>query len=262
MRTSAALPMEPWRSRPPPAASSHWSPISWPARTNFEAARRQEYAIRLIVPLSSPRKRGPIFQRRWLWGSPLSRGRQYGSGWVGSGKTARGRGSTGSVAGLIHRREFAAAEIHHARGQPTAPRDPVAHVCRVDVHQQLRRLAARHLLAIAAGMPGRMEAEPRARGDADALVRDHAEQHGARRQAGAVDDDPLAGAAQRHQIFEVRADLAPGIRFDSYPSPCSRRRPGGGGATLAQTLKIKCGLNVKSRADRTELSLNVVNRRW
>src|SRR5262249_49024592 len=29
-----------------------------------------------------------------------------------------------SVAGLIHRREFAAAEIHHARGQPTAPRDP------------------------------------------------------------------------------------------------------------------------------------------
>ena len=67
-----------------------------------------------------------------------------------------------SVAGLIHRREFAAAEIHHARGEPAAARDPVTHVLRVDVHQQLRRLAARHLLAIAAGMPGRVEAEPRA----------------------------------------------------------------------------------------------------
>src|SRR5262249_1297346 len=120
-----------------------------------------------------------------------------------------------SIAGLIHRREFAAAEIHHAWGQPAAPRDPAAHVLRVDVHQQLRRLAARHLLAIAAGMPGRMEAEPRARRDADAVGRDHAEQPGARRTAGAVDDGPLARPAQRPQFFEVRADLAPGIRFDS-----------------------------------------------
>src|SRR6516165_4111448 len=158
MRTSAALPMAPWRSRPPPAASLRWPPI----------------------------------------GSP-------------TGRNAKGQSwKTISVAGLIHRCEFAAAEIHHARGQPAAARDPAPHVLRVDVHQQLRRLAARHLLAIAAGMPCRVEAEPRARRDADAVGRDHAEQHGARRQAGAVDDDPLARAAQRHQVFKVRADLAPG----------------------------------------------------
>src|SRR6516225_1139378 len=57
-----------------------------------------------------------------------------------------------SVAGLIHRREFAAAEIHHARGEPAAPRDPAAHVLGINVHQKLRGLVVRHLLAIAAGM--------------------------------------------------------------------------------------------------------------
>src|SRR5262249_61149402 len=53
----------------------------------------------------------------------------------------------------------------------------------------------------------------------------------------------------------------PEQRFSCLPSPCSRRRPGRGGAALAQTLKIKCGLNVKSLADRMELTRNIVNRR-
>src|SRR5262245_65575714 len=52
-----------------------------------------------------------------------------------------------SVAGLIHRREFAAAEIHHARGEPAAPRGPAADVLGINVDEKLRGLAARYVLA-------------------------------------------------------------------------------------------------------------------
>jgi hypothetical protein len=81
-------------------------------------------------------------------------------------------------------------------------------------------------------MPRRVKSEPRPGCHADALVRDHAQHHGARRQAGAVDDHALARAAQRHQIFEIRSDLASGIRLDAHRPLCSRhhqrRRDGAG----------------------------------
>src|SRR5215831_8312484 len=135
---------------------------------------------------------------------------------------SRGGSAPALLAGVIHRGELAAAEILHVRGESAAPCDPAAHVLGIDVHQQLCRLAAGHLLAVAAGMPCRMEAEPRARRDTNALARNDAEQHGACRQAGAVDDDALAGTSQRDQVFQIRSDLAPRIRSDPYRCMCSR----------------------------------------
>src|SRR5262245_4622725 len=149
-----------------------------------------------------------------LWSPTGSRGE--------SNKHSRAQSHASLLASVIHRGEFAAAEILHARGQSAAPRDPAAHVLGIDVHQQLCRLAARHLLAVAAGMPCRMEAEPRARRDTNALARNDAEQHGARRQAWAVDDDALAGTSQRDQVFQIRSDLAPRIRSDPYRRMRSR----------------------------------------
>src|SRR3979411_1177012 len=61
-----------------------------------------------------------------------------------------------------------------------------------------------------------MEPESRAGGDANPVSRDHAEHHGAGGEARAIDDDLLAGTAQKREVFEIRPDLASRIRLDSH----------------------------------------------
>src|SRR5262245_52404356 len=84
-----------------------------------------------------------------------------------------------SLAGLVHRRQLAAVKIEHPRREAALARDPAAHVGRIDVHQELRAAAAGDRPPVVAGMPGGMEPKPGAPGHADAVARDHAENHGA-----------------------------------------------------------------------------------
>src|SRR5882672_9521872 len=80
-----------------------------------------------------------------------------------------------SLAGRIHRCELTAVEDEHPPREAAVARDPGADVLRIDFHQQLRAAATGDGPAVFARVPGRMEAEPRAVRDADAITRDHAE---------------------------------------------------------------------------------------
>src|SRR5882672_11441100 len=80
-----------------------------------------------------------------------------------------------SLAGWIHRCELTAVEDEHPPREAAVARDPGADVLRIDFHQQLRAAATGDGPAVFARVPGRMEAEPRAVRDADAITRDHAE---------------------------------------------------------------------------------------
>ena len=73
------------------------------------------------------------------------------------------------LAGPVHRGELAAGEIFHLARETAALGDPFLHVLRIDLHQQLRAAAAGDRAAVLAGMPGGVEAEPRAARDADAV---------------------------------------------------------------------------------------------
>src|SRR5262247_2465334 len=107
--------------------------------------------------------------RRALW--PLWRRCLCGDGGYGRcWRAVRAGCETPSAISLparpIHRRELTAAEIDHVLLQPAAPGDPLAHLLRVDLHEQLRAAVASDRRAIIARIPGSVEAEPRARCDA------------------------------------------------------------------------------------------------
>jgi hypothetical protein len=95
-------------------------------------------------------------------------------------------------------------------------RDPFANLLRIVVHQKIGPLPAGHLMAGSVGHPGGMKTEPRARRHAKVVARNDAQDHGAGRKAGAVNNDVLAGFAQVFQFVEVGADLAAGIGGDAY----------------------------------------------
>src|SRR5262245_51846257 len=101
-----------------------------------------------------------------------------------------------SPAGAIHRRELTAAEIDHALRQAAPPIDPLPHLLRIELHQQLRAARADDGCPIVAGVPGGVETEPGAPGDADPLARDHTKDHGTGREAWPVDDHAFARVAQ------------------------------------------------------------------
>ncbi len=129
-----------------------------------------------------------------------------------------------SVAGLVHRGKLAATEIHHPRRQAATTCNPAANILRIDFHQQAGCGAARHRLAIVAGMPSCMKSKACARRDADAFGGDHTQHHRACGEAGPIDDHPLTRAAQRHQVLEIWPDLAPCIGSNSHSRLCSRNR--------------------------------------
>src|SRR5262249_55983576 len=131
-------------------------------------------------------------------------------------------GGKSLAASLVHRGELAPVQIEHARREAALARDPRTHVLRIDVHQELRAAAAGDRAAVLARMPGGVEAEPRAAGHANPIARDHAEDHGAGRQAGPVDDDALTRAAQLNEVLEIWSDLAACIADNS--NRCGSRR--------------------------------------
>ena len=112
---------------------------------------------------------------------------------------------------MIHSGELPSAEIHHLGRKAAALFDPAPYALGINIHQQLRRGFAHHRPAVVAGIPGRVETKPGPRRDANTLVRDDPEHHGAGRQAGTIDDDPLAGVAQSCEVFKIGPDLPPQI---------------------------------------------------
>src|SRR5580704_123587 len=120
------------------------------------------------------------------------------------------------LAGRIHRDQLAAAQVHHMGRQAAAPGDPVAHLLRIDRHQELGTVPTHHRATGAIGPPGGMKSEPRPGGDAQMVARDDTEHHGAGGEAGAVDHDVLARAAERSQILQIRSDLASRIAGNSH----------------------------------------------
>src|SRR4029453_7558502 len=98
-------------------------------------------------------------------------------------------------------------EIDHALLQPAPPGDPLAHVLRIDLHEQRGAAGTTDRRAIVAWIPGGVEAEPGAGRNADPVTRDHAEDHGAGRKTWPVDDHALTRMAQRSELLEIGADL-------------------------------------------------------
>src|SRR6266446_8523504 len=124
MRASAASPMAPWRSRPLPAASLRGSPIGSPTGGNFkiQGGGSTWAVLRSSLPGLT---RQSIHLCKKLLAKKMDARVKPAHDWLEQRI---------SIAGLIHRRELAAAEIHHARGQAAAARDPTAHVLRSEEH--------------------------------------------------------------------------------------------------------------------------------
>src|SRR5262249_42505632 len=142
-------------SAPPRRAISPWRSVSsWLRRWEFPAYSMPVGAALPMAPwrlrrlpaafLPLPPTRLPPLKRKAALRPSCRPGRPGARGAI-------------SLASLIHRGELAAAEILHARGKPAAARDPAANLLGINVHQQLRRLATRHLMAVAGRMPRRME---------------------------------------------------------------------------------------------------------
>jgi len=101
------------------------------------------------------------------------------------------------------------------RGQAAPPGDPVPNFLGIDGHQELRSVTAHHRVTGLVGPPGGMKSEPRPGGDAQVITRDHAEHHGAGRQAGAINDHLLARSANRLVAVDIGTNLAAVIVSDT-----------------------------------------------
>src|SRR5712691_10626188 len=82
------------------------------------------------------------------------------------------------------------------------------------------------MLAVVARVPGGMESKPRTLGHTNAFAWNDAQDHGAGRKAGTINDDAFAGCAQLDEALEVGAELPPGIAYDAHRRRRRRRRDG------------------------------------
>jgi len=106
------------------------------------------------------------------------------------------------------------------------PVDPAPHRHRIDIPQCLRSHRAGDRAAVDIRHPGGVKTETRALRDAKTVRRDQPKHQRAGRQAIAVDDDALAGRAQRGEDLQVMTDLTAAILGDAHG--------GGGGRNTAR----------------------------
>jgi len=130
----------------------------------------------------------------------------------------------------VHRGQLSAAKDLDLWRQPAVLCQPGADVVRIGVEQRLGGGPARHLSAGRIAIPSRMEAQHRPGGDANAVARKHAEQHGARRITRSIDDHPLAALPHVRKARGVLGHEATPIVADAdsrVSRPDAERRDGG-----------------------------------
>ena len=119
------------------------------------------------------------------------------------------------IASPVHRLQCLAAQEDHVGRQAPAFGDPVLHRHRIHRVQLLSCFAIGDRATLGAEVIRGVEAERRARGHADIVVRDRTQDDGAGRETETIYHHGFAGSAQAHKFVEVGSDAAAAITRDT-----------------------------------------------